>query len=43
MKDNYYKKNKKEWRKGGKYYYYKPKETEYRVTIKRGEFWILFN
>jgi hypothetical protein len=40
---DYYKKNRKEWKKGGKYYYYKPKEHVYEVTIKRGEFVLKFD
>jgi len=40
---DYYKKNKKEWRKGGKYYYYKPKETIYEVSINRGCFILSFD
>ncbi len=39
----YYKKNRKEWRKGGKYYYYKPKEHSYELIIKRGNFIISFD
>lgn len=39
----YYKKNIKEWKKGGKYYYYKPKERTYKLTIKRGSFWLTFD
>tara|TARA_R110000751_G_scaffold230590_1_gene332017 strand:- start:237 stop:365 length:129 start_codon:yes stop_codon:yes gene_type:complete len=42
MKD-YYNKNRKEWRKGGKYYYYKPKEYHYELIIKRGKFIISFD
>jgi len=42
MKD-YYKKNAKEWKKGGKYYYYKPKETNIEIVIKRGEFILNFD
>ena len=41
--NDYYKKNKKEWRKGGKYYYYKPKVTHYELTIKTGEFILDFS
>ena len=41
--NDYYKNNKKEWRKGGKYYYYKPKVHSYELTIKTGEFWIQFD
>jgi hypothetical protein len=39
----YYKKHKNEWKKGGKYYYYKPKVNIYQITIKRGEFWLSFD
>jgi len=39
----YYKKHKNEWKKGGKYYYYKPKVNTYKITIKRGEFWLSFD
>jgi|TARA_R100000388_G_C7184310_1_gene130259 beta-galactosidase beta subunit len=39
----YYKKNRKEWRKGGKYYYYKPKENDYQLIIRRGNFIISFD
>ena len=42
MKD-YYKKNRKEWRKGGKYYYYKPKESTFELIIKKGEFVLRFD
>jgi hypothetical protein len=41
--NDYYKKNKKEWRKGGKYYYYKPKVTHYELTIKTGIFTLEFD
>tara|TARA_R110000850_G_scaffold60657_3_gene139054 strand:- start:222 stop:350 length:129 start_codon:yes stop_codon:yes gene_type:complete len=40
---DYYKKHKNEWKKGGKYYYYKPKVTPGEVIIKRGEFILLFD
>jgi len=39
----YYNKNKQEWKKGGKYYYYKPKEHTYELTIKRGVFVLEFD
>jgi len=39
----YYKKNRHEWKKGGKYYYYKPKETSYHLIIKRGNFIVRFD
>ena len=43
MRD-YYKKNKAKYRKGGAYYYYKPKaEAPYVVSIKRGTFIIDFS
>ncbi len=43
MKKDYYKKNINNWKKGGKYYYYKPKETTGEITIKRGVFLITFD
>jgi len=44
MKDkDYYQKNKKEWKKGGKYYYYKPKQHNYKFTVKRTEFILKFD
>jgi len=39
----YYKKHKNEWKKGGKYYYYKPKTHTYQITIKRGQFILSFD
>ena len=37
MKDKYYLKNIEKWKKGGKYYYYKPKESPAgEITIKKG-------
>tara|TARA_R100001463_G_scaffold114638_1_gene169837 strand:+ start:314 stop:496 length:183 start_codon:yes stop_codon:yes gene_type:complete len=43
MRD-YYKKNKEHYRKGGKYYYYRPKhDPPFLVTINRGEFIITFD
>jgi len=43
MRD-YYKKNKAKYRKGGVYYYYKPKmNPPFVVTIKRGTFVIDFS
>ena len=43
MKQEYYKKNIKEWKKGGKYYYYKPKVSTGELTIKTGSFIINFD
>jgi hypothetical protein len=42
-KKTYYKKNKELWKKGGKYYHYKPKVTTGEITIKRGVFLITFD
>ncbi len=42
MGKEYYKKNKHEWKKGGKYYYYKPKETTGELIVKKGVFLITF-
>ena len=43
-KKTYYKKNKEHWRKNGKYYHYKPKETNGTpIIIKRGVFLITFD
>ena len=39
----YYRKNKNEWKKGGKYYYYKPKVHPYQLIIKRGNFIVRFD
>tara|TARA_R110002126_G_scaffold90105_1_gene215093 strand:- start:1493 stop:1621 length:129 start_codon:yes stop_codon:yes gene_type:complete len=39
----YYKNNRKEWRKGGKYYYYKPKVSTGELIVKRGCFIIRFD
>ncbi len=39
----YYKKNKHEWRKGGKYYNYKPKVSTGELIVKRGVFLISFD
>lgn len=43
MGKEYYRKNKDEWKKGGKYYYYKPKETGGKLTISRGKFLLSFD
>ena len=43
MKQEYYKKNIKEWKKGGKYYYYKPKESTGELIVKTGSFIIRFD
>jgi hypothetical protein len=42
MDPTYYKKNKNLWKKGGKYYYYKPKEFIGQLTIRRGRFLVYF-
>jgi len=39
----YYKKHREQWRKGGKYYYYKPVEYTYELTVKKGCFVLEFN
>ena len=39
----YYKNHKNEWKKGGKYYYYKPKVNTGKITIKRGLFLVNFD
>jgi hypothetical protein len=43
MKPDYYKKNKAYWKKGGKYYYYKPKETTGEFSVKSGIFILNFD
>ena len=43
MKKDYYKKNINNWKKNGKYYYYKPKVNTGKLTIKRGVFIIDFS
>jgi hypothetical protein len=44
MKESYYKKNKALWRKGGKYYYYKPKnKSSDNFSIKKGLFILRFD
>lgn len=43
MKDKYYLKNIEKWKKGGKYYYYKPKESSGELTIKKGIFIVSFD
>tara|TARA_R110000803_G_scaffold87313_2_gene153915 strand:+ start:401 stop:532 length:132 start_codon:yes stop_codon:yes gene_type:complete len=43
MVETYYKKNKDKWKKGGKYYYYKPKESTGKLTIKKGLFVVRFD
>tara|TARA_S200002703_G_scaffold72272_1_gene62612 strand:- start:950 stop:1081 length:132 start_codon:yes stop_codon:yes gene_type:complete len=43
MKKDYYRKNIDNWKKGGKYYYYKPKETTGELIIKKGVFLITFD
>tara|TARA_R110000823_G_scaffold290134_2_gene408431 strand:- start:329 stop:460 length:132 start_codon:yes stop_codon:yes gene_type:complete len=43
MKESYYKKNKENWKKGGKYYHYKPRESTGELIVKRGLFIIQFN
>lgn len=39
----YYQNNRNEWIKGGKYYYYKPIERTYKLTIKKQLFIISFD
>lgn len=39
----YYLKNRNMWRKGGKYYYYKPKINSGHLQVKRGTFTINFD
>jgi hypothetical protein len=39
----YYKKNKDQWKKGGKYYYYKPKVSTGELIVKTGLFIIKFD
>lgn len=39
----YYKNNRKEWRKGGKYYHYKPKESCGVLIVKKGLFIVRFD
>ena len=39
----YYKKNRDLWKKGGKYYYYRPKASTGKLTIKTGVFIINFD
>ena len=43
VKQTYYKKNINEWKKGGKYYHYKPKVTTGELTVKKGLFVIRFD
>jgi len=43
MKDKYYLKNIEKWRKGGKYYYYKPKESSGELKVKTGLFIVSFD
>ena len=43
MKQDYYKKNKDNWKKGGKYYYYKPKEITGELSVKTGTFILSFD
>jgi hypothetical protein len=42
-KKEYYRKNIKNWQKGGKYYRYKPKEYHGELVIKKGIFVITFD
>ena len=39
----YYQKHRHEWRKGGKYYYYKPKVSTGELIVRRGLFIIRFD
>jgi len=43
MKEKYYLKNIEKWKKGGKYYYYKPKQFTGEITIKKGKFIVFFD
>jgi hypothetical protein len=43
MKQEYYRKNINKWKKGGEYYYYKPKEHKGEVIFKRGIFILNFD
>lgn len=43
---SYYLRNKHKWKKGGKYYYYKPmseRNKDLKLQIKRGKFLLSFN
>ena len=45
-KHQYYLDNKDKWRKGGKYYYYKPKSERYdyvKLEVKTGKFVLRFD
>lgn len=43
MTKEYYRKHRSEWRPGGKYYYYKPKQSYGKFTIKTGVFILSFD
>ena len=43
MTKDYYKKHKDQWKKGGKYYYYKPKLSDGGFSINRGIFMVIFD
>ena len=43
MKESYYQRNKHLWKKGGKYYYYKPTITTGELIIKYGHFLVYFD
>ena len=43
MEQNYYQRNKFKWKKGGKYYQYKPKVSEGSFMVKKGKFLIYFD
>jgi len=43
MTKDYYKKHKDQWKKGGKYYYYKPRVSTDKLIIKRGLFIVNFD
>jgi len=43
MTKDYYSRNKHQWKKGGKYYYYKSKETEGEFRVRKGTFLIYFD
>lgn len=43
MKESYYQRNKTNWKKGGKYYQYKPKVSEGFLIVKKGNFIVYFD
>jgi len=42
-KREYYLKNKDRWKKGGKYYRYKPRTNDIKLEVKHGKFIISFD